>query len=214
MSCTIGAGTPWAGCKVAQRCPRSWNRCPDKPAVTNAAYSQCCGDDSLYVSGLEYVDLVARVRVENLSSKAFAVELGRRRDESIILASIAGDAADRVRMAFISASVRVTPVAGILALRNLYGQCLQYRFSILCAAVPVQARLSPLILAACGKRGLMDRATAGWGSGLLGVMIFSGSLPATRVAVADLSPMFLTSMRAVIAAVLGATFLIALQQVK
>ncbi|MCD6058779.1 MAG: hypothetical protein K0Q89_2309, partial [Thermomicrobiales bacterium] len=24
----------------------------------------------------------------------------------------------------------------------------------------------------------MDRTTAGWGSGLLGVMIFSGSLPA------------------------------------
>ncbi len=60
----------------------------------------------------------------------------------------------------------------------------------------------------------MDRTTAGWGSGLLGIMIFSGSLPATRVAVADFSPMFLTSVRAVIAAVLGATFLLMLQQVK
>ena len=60
----------------------------------------------------------------------------------------------------------------------------------------------------------MDRTTAGWGSGLLGVMIFSGSLPATRVAVADFSPMFLTSLRAVIAAVLGAAFLLTLQQVK
>ena len=60
----------------------------------------------------------------------------------------------------------------------------------------------------------MDRTTAGWGSGLLGVIIFSGSLPATRVAVADFSPMFLTSLRAVIAAVLGAAFLLALQQVK
>ena len=46
----------------------------------------------------------------------------------------------------------------------------------------------------------MERGTAGWGSGLLGVIIFSGSLPATRVAVADFSPMFLTSARAVIAA--------------
>ena len=36
--------------------------------------------------------------------------------------------------------------------------------------------------------------------GLLGVVIFSGSLPATRVAVADLSPLFLTGARAVIAA--------------
>ena len=60
----------------------------------------------------------------------------------------------------------------------------------------------------------MDRTTAGWGSGLLGVMIFSGSLPATRVAVADFSPMFLTSLRAVIAAVLGVAFLLTLQQVK
>jgi len=60
----------------------------------------------------------------------------------------------------------------------------------------------------------MDRTTAGWGSGLLGVMIFSGSLPATRVAVADFSPMFLTSARAVIAALLGAAFLLMLQHVK
>lgn len=60
----------------------------------------------------------------------------------------------------------------------------------------------------------MERTTAGWGSGLLGVIIFSGSLPATRVAVADLSPMFLTSARAVIAALLGAIFLFALRQAK
>ena len=60
----------------------------------------------------------------------------------------------------------------------------------------------------------MDRTTAGWGSGLLGIMIFSGSLPATRVAVADFSPMFLTSLRAVIAAVLGAAFLFTLQQTR
>lgn len=60
----------------------------------------------------------------------------------------------------------------------------------------------------------MERTAAGWGSGLLGVIIFSGSLPATRVAVADLSPMFLTSARAVIAAVLGAIFLFALRQTR
>ncbi len=60
----------------------------------------------------------------------------------------------------------------------------------------------------------MDRTTAGWGSGLLGVLIFSGSLPATRVAVADFSPIFLTSVRAVIAALLGTAFLLMLQQVK
>jgi len=60
----------------------------------------------------------------------------------------------------------------------------------------------------------MERTTAGWGNGLLGVIIFSGSLPATRVAVADLSPLFLTSARAVIAALLGAVFLLALRQVR
>lgn len=60
----------------------------------------------------------------------------------------------------------------------------------------------------------MERTTTGWGSGLLGVIIFSGSLPATRVAVADFSPMFLTSARAVIAALLGAIFLLALRQPK
>lgn len=58
----------------------------------------------------------------------------------------------------------------------------------------------------------MERATAGWGSGLLGVIIFSGSLPATRVAVADFSPLFLTSARAVIAALLGTVFLLVLRQ--
>ena len=60
----------------------------------------------------------------------------------------------------------------------------------------------------------MGRTTAGWGSGLLGVIIFSGSLPATRVAVADFSPMFLTSARAVIAAMLGATLLLGLRQTR
>ncbi len=60
----------------------------------------------------------------------------------------------------------------------------------------------------------MERTTAGWGSGLVGVVIFSGSLPATRVAVADFSPIFLTSARAVIAAMLGAVFLFALRQTR
>jgi drug/metabolite transporter (DMT)-like permease len=60
----------------------------------------------------------------------------------------------------------------------------------------------------------MSRTTDGWGSGLLGVIIFSGSLPATRVAVADFSPLFLTSARAAIASLLGAAFLLALRQVR
>lgn len=46
----------------------------------------------------------------------------------------------------------------------------------------------------------MAVATKGWGSGLIGVIIFSASLPATRVAVSGFSPLFLTSARAIIAA--------------
>jgi drug/metabolite transporter (DMT)-like permease len=58
----------------------------------------------------------------------------------------------------------------------------------------------------------MERTTVGWGSGLLGVLIFSGSLPATRVAVGGFTPLFLTSARAVIAALLGAALLVVLRQ--
>ena len=60
----------------------------------------------------------------------------------------------------------------------------------------------------------MKTSMDGWGSGLAGVVIFSGSLPATRVAVTDFSPLFLTSARAVIAALLGAALLLALRQEK
>ncbi len=60
----------------------------------------------------------------------------------------------------------------------------------------------------------MGKSSSGWVSGLLGVVIFSGSLPATRLAVADLTPLFVTGGRAVIAAIIGATFLVALRQTK
>jgi drug/metabolite transporter (DMT)-like permease len=59
---------------------------------------------------------------------------------------------------------------------------------------------------------MMQRTAEGWGSGLVGVIIFSGSLPATRVAVSGFEPVFLTSARAVIAAFLGALLLWALRQ--
>ncbi|MFN4010629.1 MAG: DMT family transporter [Pannonibacter sp.] len=58
----------------------------------------------------------------------------------------------------------------------------------------------------------MRMGLEGWGSGLVGVVIFSGSLPATRVAVEGFEPMFLTSARAVIAALVGAMLLILLRQ--
>ncbi len=58
------------------------------------------------------------------------------------------------------------------------------------------------------------RAKAGFGSGLLGVLIFSGSLPATRLAVSGFAPLFLTAARAVIAALLGGALLWLLRQTR
>ncbi|MEE9033546.1 DMT family transporter [Brucella melitensis] len=50
--------------------------------------------------------------------------------------------------------------------------------------------------------------TAGWINGFLGVLIFSGSLPAMRLAVIDIDPTFLTMARASIAGLLGMVFLL------
>jgi drug/metabolite transporter (DMT)-like permease len=58
----------------------------------------------------------------------------------------------------------------------------------------------------------MDRTVIGWINGFLGVVIFSGSLPATRAAVADFDPIFLTVARASIAALLGALVLLLFRQ--
>lgn len=57
----------------------------------------------------------------------------------------------------------------------------------------------------------MDESTKGWINGLLGVLIFSGSLPATRLAVADFNPVFLTVARAAIAGVLALAMLMVLR---
>lgn len=62
------------------------------------------------------------------------------------------------------------------------------------------------------EKTMMEKTASGWVNGLVGVAIFAGSLPATRVAVADFSPMFLTGARATIAALLGLVFLLALRQ--
>src|SRR4051794_23916408 len=60
----------------------------------------------------------------------------------------------------------------------------------------------------------MQSSATGWGNGLLGVIIFSGSLPATRVAVGGFSALFLTSVRAVIAALIGVAVLGLLRQAR
>lgn len=58
----------------------------------------------------------------------------------------------------------------------------------------------------------MKKLTQGWISGLVGVVIFAGSLPATRLAVMDFDPMFLTAVRATLAALLGGMVLLILKQ--
>jgi drug/metabolite transporter (DMT)-like permease len=60
----------------------------------------------------------------------------------------------------------------------------------------------------------MDKTTNGWLSGLLGVLIFSGSLPATRIAVQGLDPLFLTVARAAIAGTLGLLLLLVFRQAR
>lgn len=55
---------------------------------------------------------------------------------------------------------------------------------------------------------MLDDRTSGWINGLIGVVIFAGSLPATRVAVADFDPVFLTLVRAAIAGLLGLALLL------
>ncbi|WP_333497648.1 DMT family transporter [Kluyvera sp. CHPC 1.2972] len=49
---------------------------------------------------------------------------------------------------------------------------------------------------------------SGWFNGLLGVVIFSGSLPATRIAVGHMDPFFLTFLRASIAGLLALALIV------
>ena len=49
----------------------------------------------------------------------------------------------------------------------------------------------------------VERSASGWINGFIGVVIFAGSLPATRLAVLELDAGFVTAARATIAAVLG-----------
>ncbi|USU19888.1 DMT family transporter [Paraburkholderia fungorum] len=60
----------------------------------------------------------------------------------------------------------------------------------------------------------MDKTTNGWVSGMVGVLIFSGSLPATRIAVQGLDPVFLTVARATIAGTLGLLLLLAFREAR
>lgn len=54
----------------------------------------------------------------------------------------------------------------------------------------------------------LGKNASGWINGFIGMLIFSGSLPATRVAVLEFDPVFLTVARASIAGVLGLCLLL------
>lgn len=58
----------------------------------------------------------------------------------------------------------------------------------------------------------MKSLSNGWVNGFIGVVIFAGSLPATRVAVMDFSPTFLTAARAAIAGLLGLILIVVSRQ--
>ena len=53
---------------------------------------------------------------------------------------------------------------------------------------------------------------SGWFNGLLGVVIFSGSLPATRIAVLHMDPFFLTFTRASLAGILAVGLIVGFRQ--
>lgn len=53
-----------------------------------------------------------------------------------------------------------------------------------------------------------EKTASGWLNGFIGVLIFSGSLPATRVAVLQFDPVFLTVARASIAAIVALCLLL------
>ncbi len=58
----------------------------------------------------------------------------------------------------------------------------------------------------------MNKTARAWINGLFEVVIFSGSLPATRLAVVELDPFFLTVARAAIAGLLGCGLLMVFRQ--
>ncbi|WP_025145981.1 DMT family transporter [Pedobacter jeongneungensis] len=56
------------------------------------------------------------------------------------------------------------------------------------------------------------KISGGWLNGFIGVLIFSGSMPATKIAVMDMSPIFVTIARATIAGLLALAVLILLKE--
>lgn len=58
----------------------------------------------------------------------------------------------------------------------------------------------------------MEKTVEGWGYGILGVIVFSGSMPATRAALAGFDPLFITGMRAALAGIAALILLLLFRQ--
>lgn len=58
----------------------------------------------------------------------------------------------------------------------------------------------------------MNEKMQGWFNGLIGVVIFAGTLPATKIAIEDFSPQFLTIARATIAGIIALILLLLSRQ--
>tara|TARA_R110000751_G_scaffold41273_1_gene96980 strand:+ start:1020 stop:1958 length:939 start_codon:yes stop_codon:yes gene_type:complete len=70
-----------------------------------------------------------------------------------------------------------------------------------------------LLVSVLNKKGaVMSRTTQGWIFGFLGMLVFSGSLPATRLAMTGFDPVFLTVARAVLAAAVALCLLLITRQ--
>lgn len=84
------------------------------------------------------------------------------------------------------------------------------------SAIAIRSLLSLLMSvqssAIVARRHLLSTLPAGLGWGVLGVAAFSFTVPLTRVAVADLSPLFIGAGRAVVAAALAAVALAVTRQ--
>lgn len=62
------------------------------------------------------------------------------------------------------------------------------------------------------KSKIEENTTKGWLNGFIGMVLFSGSLPATRVAVLEFNPVFLTVSRASIAGILALAVLLVFKE--
>lgn len=68
------------------------------------------------------------------------------------------------------------------------------------------------VLSTLDNTSAMTNNTNGWINGFIGVLLFSGSMPATKIAVLSLDPLFVTASRAAIAGVLALICLLAFKE--